>query len=79
MPLPAAAVEAQRPHIEGRDPEAPARPRPEGGMLRSNNWRRHTHWKTAIQRLHLAPLTIHDLRRTFASLACTSDASLHVV
>ncbi len=32
-----------------------------------------------IQRLHLAPLTIHDLRHTFASLACASGASLHFV
>ena len=79
VPLPVAVVEALRPHIEGRDLEAPALPSPEGGMLRSNNWRRHTYWKQAIRRLHLAPLTIHELRHTYASLACASGANLHFV
>ncbi len=79
VPLPAAVVEALRPHVTGRDPEAPAITSPEGGMLRSNNWRRHTHWNKVIKRLHLAPLTIHELRHTYASLACASGASLHFV
>jgi len=79
VPLPAAVVEALRPHVTGRDPEAPAIPSPEGGMLRSNNWRRHTRSNGVIKRLHLAPLTIHELRHTCASLACASGASLHFV
>jgi len=79
VPLPAAVVEALRPHVTGRDPEAPAITSPKGGLLRSNNWRRHTHWNNVIKRLHLAPLTIHELRHTYASLACASGASLHFV
>jgi len=79
VPLPAAVVEALRPHVEGRDPEAPALTSPAGAMLRSNNWRRHTRWNEVIQRLHLTPLRIHDLRHTYASLACASGANLHFV
>ena len=48
-------------------------------MLRSNNWRRHTHWNKARKKTHLAPLTIHELRHTYASLARKSGADLRYV
>lgn len=48
-------------------------------MLRSNNWRRHTHWNKALKKTNLAPLTIHDLRHTYASLARKSGANLRYV
>ena len=48
-------------------------------MLRSNNWRRHTHWNKALKKADLAPLTIHDLRHTYASLARKSGADLRYV
>lgn len=48
-------------------------------MLRSNNWRRHTHWNKALEKTGLAPLTIHDLRHTYASLARKSGADLRYV
>jgi hypothetical protein len=38
-------------------------------MLRCNNWRRHTHWNKALKKTDLAPLTIHDVRHIYASLA----------
>ncbi|MGA3257198.1 MAG: tyrosine-type recombinase/integrase, partial [Mycobacterium sp.] len=50
-----------------------------GAMLRSNNWRRHTHWNKALKITNLAPLTIHDLRHTYASLARKSGADLRYV
>ena len=50
-----------------------------GGLLRSNNWRRHTHWARALKKTSLAPLTIHDLRHTYASLARASGADLRYV
>jgi integrase len=52
---------------------------PNGGFLRSNNWRRHTHWNRALKKTKLAPLTIHDLRHTYASLARASGADLRYV
>jgi len=48
-------------------------------MLRSNNWRRHTHWNKALEKTGLTPLTIHDLRLTYASLARKSGADLRYV
>ena len=45
-------------------------------MLRANNWRRHTHWKKALKDLGVAPLKIHDLRHTYASLARSGGADL---
>ncbi|MCH9700078.1 MAG: tyrosine-type recombinase/integrase, partial [Actinomycetia bacterium] len=35
-----------------------------------------THWKKALEKLDLAPLTIHDLRHTYASLARAAGADL---
>ena len=59
-------------------PTIPPSP-PNGAMLRSNNWRRHTHWNDALKNTDLAPLTIHDLRHTYASLARKSGADLRYV
>ena len=61
------------------DPQAPAVLSPRGGMLRANNWRRHTKWNTAIKQAGVAPLTIHDLRHTYASLARAAGADLRFV
>lgn len=47
--------------------------------MRSNNRRRHTHWNKALKSTDLAPLTIHDLRHTYASLARKSGADLRYV
>ena len=62
VPIPAKAAAALKARIDGRPLDAPAVASPEGAMLRANNWRRHTHWKKALEKLGLAPLTIHDLR-----------------
>lgn len=79
VPLAQTVVDVLIPRLEGRHPDAPAVASPEGTMLRSNNWRRHTHWTKALEQLKLAPLKIHDLRHTYASLACASGANLFFV
>lgn len=76
VPIPARAAAVLKARIDGRPLDAPAVASPEGSMLRANNWRRHTHWKKALEKLGLAPLKIHDLRHTYASLARSGGADL---
>ena len=81
VPLPQVVVQVFARRLAGResDPQAPAVLSPRGGMLRANNWRRDTKWNTAIKQAGVAPLTIHDLRHTYASLARAAGADLRFV
>jgi integrase len=79
VPLPQVVADIFKGRITGRGPDEPAITSPNGAMLRSNNWRRHTHWNKALKKTDLAPLTIHDLRHTYASLARKSGADLRYV
>ncbi|SLI56552.1 prophage integrase [Mycobacteroides abscessus subsp. bolletii] len=79
VPLPQVVIDALTPRITGRKPDEPAVTSPNRTLLRSNNWRRHMHWNKALKATHLVPLTIHDLRHTYASLTRRSGADLRYV
>jgi integrase len=79
VPLPQIVVDALTSRIGGRQPDEPAITSPNGALLRSSNWRRHAHWSQALRTTKLAPLTIHDLRHTYASLVRKSGADLRYV
>lgn len=79
VPLPQVVVDILKRRITGRPADEPAVTSPNGKMLRSNNWRRHTHWNKVLKKTQLSPLTIHDLRHTYASLARKSGADLRYV
>ncbi len=79
VPLPQIVIDVLKPRIAGRERDEQAITSPNGGYLRSNNWRRHTHWSRALKKTQLAPLTIHELRHTYASLARASGADLRYV
>lgn len=52
---------------------------PTGRPLREGNWRRAIGWNKLIKRLDLAPLRIHDLRHTAASMWIAKGADVKVV
>lgn len=64
--------------VAGRAHDALAFPAPEGGYLRSRNWRRRAGFNTAVSGLGL-DVTPHDLRRTFGSLARMAGADLRFI
>jgi integrase len=68
VPLPQVVVDVFNRRINGRAPDEPAVTSPNGAMLRSNNWRRQTHWNKALKKTDLAPLTIHELRQVATNL-----------
>jgi integrase len=51
---------------------------PGGGYLRDSNFRRRA-WAPAVKRAGLAPLRLHDLRHTCASLAIAAGADIKVL
>lgn len=52
---------------------------PTGEPLRLSNWRRHSGWSETIRDLGFAPLRIHDLRHTAASVWIAAGADVKVV
>jgi integrase len=59
-------------------PEGLLFPAPEGGFLRLENFRRRV-WTPATVAAGVAPLRVHDLRHTCASLAIAAGADVKVL
>jgi integrase len=59
-------------------PDAVVFPAPEGGYLHLENFRKRV-WLPAINQAGVAPLRIHDLRHTCASLAIAAGADVKVL
>lgn len=78
VPLPEFLFSRLRDSIEGRDPDTPLFPAPNGALLRNSNFRRRF-FDPAVHRAGLAPLTPHNLRDTAASLAVASGANVKAV
>ena len=53
-------------------------PAPEGGFLRLENFRKRV-WNPAVAKAGVAPLRVHDLRHTCASLAIAAGADVKVL
>ena len=81
IPLPSLVVEALQDHlaqVAEAGPDGIVFPSPEGGYLRLENFRRRA-WEPAVRRAGLAPLRVHDLRHTCASLAIAAGADVKVL
>ena len=59
-------------------PEGLVFPAPEGGFLRPENFRNRA-WLPAVQAAGVAPLRVHDLRHTCASLGIAAGADVKVL
>jgi integrase len=79
--LPGAVAAALQEHIASYGdpgPEGLLFPAPEGGFLRPENFRTRV-WLPAVQAAGVAPLRVHDLRHTCASLAIAAGADVKVL
>jgi len=79
--LPTIVVAALDGHLKAYaepGPEGLVFPAPEGGYLRLENFRKRV-WQPAITEAGVAPLRVHDLRHTCASLAIAAGADIKVL
>jgi integrase len=72
------ALDAHLRSLDDQSSEALVFPAPEGGYLVAQNFRKRT-WLPAVKAAGLAPLRLHDLRHTCASLAIAAGADVKVL
>lgn len=78
VPIPARVVPLLEARMAGKSHEGLVFSSPQGGFLRSRNWRRRSGFNRAAASLGMA-VTPHDLRRTFGSLARMAGADLRFI
>lgn len=78
VPIPTLVVEELAKQRAGRAEAGLVFAAPEGGYIRDTNFRRRV-WTPAVERAGLAPLRLHDLRHTCASLAIAAGADIKVL
>ncbi|HEU5085130.1 MAG TPA: tyrosine-type recombinase/integrase [Acidimicrobiales bacterium] len=76
--LVAEALDAHLRALEDQSVDALVFPAPEGGYLVAQNFRKRV-WLPAVETAGLAPLRLHDLRHTCASLAIAAGADVKVL
>ena len=79
--MPRLVADALEEHLRGLPapgPDALVFPAPEGGYLHLENFRKRF-WLPAVAQAGLAPLRIHDMRHTCASLAIAAGADVKVL
>jgi integrase len=76
--LVAEALDAHLRALEDQSVDALVFPAPEGGYLVAQNFRKRA-WLPAVTAAGLAPLRLHDLRHTCASLAIAAGADVKVL
>jgi integrase len=79
--LPRLVADDLEAHLRGlpdQSAEALVFPAPEGGYLHLENFRKRV-WLPAVQQAGVAPLRLHDLRHTCASLAIAAGADVKVL
>jgi integrase len=79
--LPRLVADELEEHLHGlpeQSAEALVFPAPEGGYLHLENFRKRV-WLPAVEEAGVAPLRVHDLRHTCASLAIAAGADVKVL
>jgi integrase len=81
LALPRLVADELEAHLRGlpdQSAEALVFPAPEGGYLHLDNFRKRV-WLPAVEHAGVAPLRLHDLRHTCASLAIAAGADIKVL
>lgn len=78
VPLPKSMRAELAAHLKGRKRGAWAFPAAAGGPIRRTNWNRRV-LAPAAGLVGLLPLTVHDLRHTYASLSASSGVRVEIV
>ncbi|MCR8899724.1 site-specific integrase [Gordonia sp. GONU] len=79
VPIPGSLVAVLAARIGGRARTAPAVTSPRGARLSRENWVRAVRWREQVTALGYPALRVHDLRRTYASLARAAGADLRLL
>jgi integrase len=79
VPIPERLMPILERRIEGRTPDEPAITSPKGSRLGIENWKRAVAWRIKISELGRPTMRVHDLRRTYASLARSAGADMKLL
>jgi integrase len=79
IPVPQRLVPILDNWVSGGPAGAPAITSPNNALLGLENWKRSAGWREAIVAINRPNMRVHDLRRTYASLARRAGADLRLL